>query len=152
MIFSYLALTSVSGNFGFLIISLRAAGNASEEALDRLPTSATCMNLLKLPPYRRFVVIYFFCIKNLFFAPNSLNFIQIQLVLLVQITQKIIWSFAYFFLLDVILDLPALENFGLLHTCLSIFQGRIPMGTCKQSVDLSSTETKTTQTRNFSEN
>ncbi|KAK3002828.1 hypothetical protein RJ639_018859 [Escallonia herrerae] len=31
----------------------RAAGNASEEALDRLPTSATCMNLLKLPPYRR---------------------------------------------------------------------------------------------------
>ncbi|GAB2265588.1 E3 ubiquitin-protein ligase upl6 [Dionaea muscipula] len=31
---------------------LRAAGNASEEALDRLPTSATCMNLLKLPPYR----------------------------------------------------------------------------------------------------
>jgi ubiquitin-protein ligase E3 C len=30
----------------------RAAGNASEEALDRLPTSATCMNLLKLPPYR----------------------------------------------------------------------------------------------------
>ncbi|KAK3029605.1 hypothetical protein RJ639_037922, partial [Escallonia herrerae] len=31
----------------------RAAGNASEEVLDRLPTSATCMNLLKLPPYRR---------------------------------------------------------------------------------------------------
>ncbi|XP_062178168.1 E3 ubiquitin-protein ligase UPL6 isoform X2 [Alnus glutinosa] len=30
----------------------RAAGNAAEEALDRLPTSATCMNLLKLPPYR----------------------------------------------------------------------------------------------------
>ncbi|KAE8646539.1 hypothetical protein Csa_005437 [Cucumis sativus] len=30
----------------------RAAGNANEEALDRLPTSATCMNLLKLPPYR----------------------------------------------------------------------------------------------------
>ncbi|XP_040990913.1 E3 ubiquitin-protein ligase UPL6 isoform X2 [Juglans microcarpa x Juglans regia] len=30
----------------------RAAGIASEEALDRLPTSATCMNLLKLPPYR----------------------------------------------------------------------------------------------------
>ncbi|KAL0305261.1 UNVERIFIED_CONTAM: E3 ubiquitin-protein ligase UPL6 [Sesamum angustifolium] len=30
----------------------RTAGNASEEALDRLPTSATCMNLLKLPPYR----------------------------------------------------------------------------------------------------
>lgn len=29
----------------------RAAGSASEEAL-RLPTSATCMNLLKLPPYR----------------------------------------------------------------------------------------------------
>ncbi|KAJ6891471.1 E3 ubiquitin-protein ligase UPL6-like isoform X1 [Populus alba x Populus x berolinensis] len=30
----------------------RAGGTASEEALDRLPTSATCMNLLKLPPYR----------------------------------------------------------------------------------------------------
>ncbi|KAK7303645.1 hypothetical protein RJT34_14556 [Clitoria ternatea] len=30
----------------------RAGGNASDEALDRLPTSATCMNLLKLPPYR----------------------------------------------------------------------------------------------------
>ncbi|XP_028786892.1 E3 ubiquitin-protein ligase UPL6 [Neltuma alba] len=30
----------------------RAAGNASEESLDRLPTSATCMNLLKLPPYK----------------------------------------------------------------------------------------------------
>ncbi|TKY54285.1 E3 ubiquitin-protein ligase UPL6 [Spatholobus suberectus] len=29
----------------------RASGNASEESLDRLPTSATCMNLLKLPPY-----------------------------------------------------------------------------------------------------
>ncbi|CAH9080391.1 unnamed protein product [Cuscuta europaea] len=30
----------------------RAAGNTPDEALDRLPTSATCMNLLKLPPYR----------------------------------------------------------------------------------------------------
>ncbi|KAK8985991.1 hypothetical protein V6N11_037710 [Hibiscus sabdariffa] len=30
---------------------LKAAGGASEETLDRLPTSATCMNLLKLPPY-----------------------------------------------------------------------------------------------------
>ncbi|XP_068495990.1 E3 ubiquitin-protein ligase UPL6 isoform X2 [Phaseolus vulgaris] len=30
----------------------RAGGNSSEEALDRLPTSATCMNLLKLPPYK----------------------------------------------------------------------------------------------------
>ncbi|XP_021854512.2 E3 ubiquitin-protein ligase UPL6 [Spinacia oleracea] len=30
----------------------RAGGSATEEALDRLPTSATCMNLLKLPPYR----------------------------------------------------------------------------------------------------
>ncbi|PKI75336.1 hypothetical protein CRG98_004272 [Punica granatum] len=29
----------------------RAGGAASDEALDRLPTSATCMNLLKLPPY-----------------------------------------------------------------------------------------------------
>ncbi|CAM8905650.1 unnamed protein product [Rhodiola kirilowii] len=30
----------------------RAGGEASEDALSRLPTSATCMNLLKLPPYR----------------------------------------------------------------------------------------------------
>ncbi|KAL6193597.1 hypothetical protein ACLB2K_034681 [Fragaria x ananassa] len=30
----------------------RAAGSATDEALDRLPTAATCMNLLKLPPYR----------------------------------------------------------------------------------------------------
>ncbi|XP_043725409.1 E3 ubiquitin-protein ligase UPL6-like isoform X2 [Telopea speciosissima] len=30
----------------------RAASDDSEDALDRLPTSATCMNLLKLPPYR----------------------------------------------------------------------------------------------------
>ncbi|WVY92397.1 hypothetical protein V8G54_031485 [Vigna mungo] len=35
----------------------KAGGNASEEALDRLPTSATCMNLLKLPPYKRFVIV-----------------------------------------------------------------------------------------------
>ncbi|XLR30583.1 hypothetical protein HN51_050458, partial [Arachis hypogaea] len=33
----------------------RAAGTASEEALDRLPTSATCMNMLKLPPYQRWL-------------------------------------------------------------------------------------------------
>ncbi|KAM0043757.1 putative ubiquitin-protein ligase E3B/C [Helianthus debilis subsp. tardiflorus] len=30
----------------------RAGGSATEDALERLPTSATCMNLLKLPPYR----------------------------------------------------------------------------------------------------
>ncbi|XP_010549016.1 PREDICTED: E3 ubiquitin-protein ligase UPL6 [Tarenaya hassleriana] len=30
----------------------RAGGSATDEAVDRLPTSATCMNLLKLPPYR----------------------------------------------------------------------------------------------------
>ncbi|ESQ48207.1 hypothetical protein EUTSA_v10019984mg [Eutrema salsugineum] len=30
----------------------RAAGSASNESVDRLPTSATCMNLLKLPPYQ----------------------------------------------------------------------------------------------------
>ncbi|THG22241.1 hypothetical protein TEA_022553 [Camellia sinensis var. sinensis] len=40
----------------------RAAGNASEEALDQLPTSATSMNLLKLPPYRRFVPFYCFSV------------------------------------------------------------------------------------------
>ncbi|KOM33396.1 hypothetical protein LR48_Vigan01g295200 [Vigna angularis] len=33
-----------------------ASSNAAEESLDRLPTSATCMNLLKLPPYTRFVL------------------------------------------------------------------------------------------------
>lgn len=38
----------------FSLYTDRAAGNASEEALDRLPTAATCMNLLKLPPYKRF--------------------------------------------------------------------------------------------------
>lgn len=53
------ALTS-SGSENFVSeYSLRAAGNASEEALDRLPTSATCMNLLKLPPYRRSVSFYY---------------------------------------------------------------------------------------------
>ncbi|RXH71819.1 hypothetical protein DVH24_025320 [Malus domestica] len=31
---------------------LKAGGNGAEGALDRLPTAATCMNLLKLPPYR----------------------------------------------------------------------------------------------------
>ncbi|XP_019096388.1 PREDICTED: E3 ubiquitin-protein ligase UPL6-like [Camelina sativa] len=30
----------------------RAAGSASNESVDRLPTAATCMNLLKLPPYQ----------------------------------------------------------------------------------------------------
>lgn len=30
----------------------RAGGNASEDALERRPIAATCMNLLKLPPYR----------------------------------------------------------------------------------------------------
>lgn len=38
------------------VSSHRASGNAVEESLDRLPTSATCMNLLKLPPYTRFVL------------------------------------------------------------------------------------------------
>ncbi|KAG6553003.1 hypothetical protein Mapa_005340 [Marchantia paleacea] len=33
-------------------IQRAAPEDASEETLDRLPTSATCMNLLKLPPYR----------------------------------------------------------------------------------------------------
>lgn len=49
---------SLSLVWPFVCLSyFRAAGNASEEALDRLPTSATCMNLLKLPPYRRFVPV-----------------------------------------------------------------------------------------------
>lgn len=30
----------------------RAGGSATEETLERLPTAATCMNLLKLPPYQ----------------------------------------------------------------------------------------------------
>ncbi|KAF9624283.1 hypothetical protein IFM89_009191, partial [Coptis chinensis] len=33
------------------------AADASEEALYRLPTSAPCMNLLKLPPYGRTVKV-----------------------------------------------------------------------------------------------
>lgn len=52
----------------------RAAGISSEEALDRLPTSATCMNLLKLPPYRRFVLILILFLKMegiLFLGPNG---------------------------------------------------------------------------------
>lgn len=44
-------------NIDCSMFAYRAAGSASEEALDRLPTAATCMNLLKLPPYRRFVVV-----------------------------------------------------------------------------------------------
>ncbi|XP_052727718.1 E3 ubiquitin-protein ligase UPL6 isoform X3 [Vigna angularis] len=34
-----------------------ASSNAAEESLDRLPTSATCMNLLKLPPYTRLFIV-----------------------------------------------------------------------------------------------
>ncbi|MCD9644903.1 E3 ubiquitin-protein ligase upl6 [Datura stramonium] len=51
-------VTGCSRGLGFkyylepLFCIQRAGGNASEEALDRLPTSATCMNLLKFPPYR----------------------------------------------------------------------------------------------------
>lgn len=52
----------------------RAAGSASEEALDRLPTSATCMNLLKLPPYRRFVqFLYLIIIRSASFVSSSGN-------------------------------------------------------------------------------
>jgi len=39
-----------------LLVLCRAASapdDQSAETLDRLPTSATCMNLLKLPPYKR---------------------------------------------------------------------------------------------------
>ncbi|KAL5996552.1 hypothetical protein ACLOJK_026632 [Asimina triloba] len=39
-------------------LSRAGPGDPSEEDLDRLPTSATCMNLLKLPPYRRTAPIY----------------------------------------------------------------------------------------------
>jgi ubiquitin-protein ligase E3 C len=46
-------------------VPCRAGGNASEDALDRLPTSATCMNLLKLPPYRRFVLVVLACLCSL---------------------------------------------------------------------------------------
>nr|XP_028951954.1 E3 ubiquitin-protein ligase UPL6-like isoform X2 [Malus domestica]XP_028951955.1 E3 ubiquitin-protein ligase UPL6-like isoform X2 [Malus domestica] len=35
------------------LFCIQRAGNGAEGALDRLPTAATCMNLLKLPPYRR---------------------------------------------------------------------------------------------------
>ncbi|KAH9545895.1 hypothetical protein CY35_12G070200 [Sphagnum magellanicum] len=39
-------------------IQRAAPDDASEETLDRLPTSATCMNLLKLPPYRSKEIIH----------------------------------------------------------------------------------------------
>lgn len=68
VIFSCLALTS-SGSENFVFeYSLRAAGNASEEALDRLPTSATCMNLLKLPPYRRFVSFCYLSARSILYC------------------------------------------------------------------------------------
>ncbi|KAL4276530.1 hypothetical protein AHAS_Ahas20G0216400 [Arachis hypogaea] len=51
----------------------RATGTASEEALDQLPTSATCMNLLKLPPYQR-------CFHNALFVNYHVNFKNFALV------------------------------------------------------------------------
>jgi ubiquitin-protein ligase E3 C len=39
-------------------IQRAAPDDASEETLDRLPTSATCMNLLKLPPYKSKEIIH----------------------------------------------------------------------------------------------
>jgi ubiquitin-protein ligase E3 C len=42
-----------------MVCGCRAApDDASEETLDRLPTSATCMNLLKLPPYKSKEIIH----------------------------------------------------------------------------------------------
>ncbi|KAF9613140.1 hypothetical protein IFM89_005711 [Coptis chinensis] len=41
------------------LLGFKTAADASEEALYRLPTSAPCMNLLKLPPYGRFILIRF---------------------------------------------------------------------------------------------
>lgn len=64
------ALINISLFYVFLL-SNRTAGNASDEALDRLPTSATCMNLLKLPPYRRYT--YVLTIKSQRFLMWSLN-------------------------------------------------------------------------------
>ncbi|OVA16717.1 IQ motif [Macleaya cordata] len=55
----------------------RAAGDASEEALDRLPTSATCMNLLKLPPYRRIPVMLEVGILSHLFL-NSTRYLNMQ--------------------------------------------------------------------------
>ncbi|KAF9594038.1 hypothetical protein IFM89_026890 [Coptis chinensis] len=44
------------------MLKYMTAADASEEALYRLPTSAPCMNLLKLPPYGRFVTaLYTLC-------------------------------------------------------------------------------------------
>lgn len=83
VIFSCLAL-----NLGFEYF-LRAAGNASEEALDRLPTSATCMNLLKLPPYRRFVSFYYLSSWSILYCSEPYNFTLNPIILL--------WTWYYLF-------------------------------------------------------
>lgn len=54
--FFFMEWTPLTYNYMSDVLFGRAGGSASEEALDRLPTSATCMNLLKLPPYKRFVL------------------------------------------------------------------------------------------------
>lgn len=48
-------------------IQRTAPEDASDEMLDRLPTSATCMNLLKLPPYKRKQVLQ----EKLLYAINA---------------------------------------------------------------------------------
>ena len=55
-------------------LCFRAAGSANNEAVDRLPTSATCMNLLKLPPYQRFVLPIIYIISVGFYSLRE-NFI-----------------------------------------------------------------------------
>ncbi|KAI5650967.1 hypothetical protein M9H77_36972 [Catharanthus roseus] len=48
----YMMMYIMSKDVKFFPHPNRGAGNASEVALDQLPTEATCTNLLKLPPYR----------------------------------------------------------------------------------------------------
>ncbi|KAF3336817.1 E3 ubiquitin-protein ligase UPL6-like protein [Carex littledalei] len=45
-------------NSWYLLYNRVGQGNVNEEVLNRLPTSATCMNLLKLPPYTRKLLEY----------------------------------------------------------------------------------------------
>lgn len=50
-----IGIAKCSTNFFFSPLDCRAGVPGMEEHADRLPTSATCMNLLKLPPYKSLV-------------------------------------------------------------------------------------------------
>lgn len=67
------------------VSSCRAGSNDPDEALDRLPTSATCMNLLKLPPYKRFVIVQpclcsFHCVHGKLFVSTVVEWSELKLL------------------------------------------------------------------------